>query len=513
MRRMRLPIGFACAAAVLAAGLHGLAQGRADGRDRDLRALAVDANNVPSEFSADALIRIAGSGRVTDTAWQRELLDDAFMRAYGAQEQYRRSTTRPLPPDSRQGADRLAYNTTITRVSLQIRAVQLMAFVDQQRARELFEWIELNLAPAACGDPLVPAVDEYYNALSLLARTTFGGNRGEALRFLELYLWRAHLPSEMPSIARAVQRFKPTPAEGAYLEGRLRLIFEGGSTDARGFSSADLDIVSRAADLQVADREIGVPNWYLMDALRDYLLAQLKGPRCADSVTEPMVPSTFNAALRRIGADKDVTSIEEAAARPSRTLGATRIDLYWQTLESKRLYDAEFSLHGPGGVPRPLKERQTAEWTDAATLFLTSLEQWPGAREPAERDFFYEKSVLFTGLIDLIPSGALHTRAVRAHVEFLRRANMDRDGRALWFAMLNRFLEMARGASRREILAALEESNHPTLSLYAKLERATPASRANTRPPTAGILARRSTPAAWPSSSVTTAADRAAARF
>lgn len=304
----------------------------------------------------------------------------------------------------------------------------------------------------------------------------------------------------MPSIARAVQRFKPAPAEGAYLEGRLRLIFEGGSTDARGFSSANLDIVSRAADLQVADREIGVPNWYLMDALRDYLLAQLKGPRCADSVTEPMVPSTFNAALRRIGADQDVTAIDNAAARPSRILGGARIDLYWQTLESRRLYEAEHGLHGPGSVPRPLKERQTAEWTDAATLFLTSLEQWTGAREPAERDFFYEKSVLFTGLIDLIPSGVLHTRAVRAHVEFLRRANMDRDGRALWFAMLNRFLEMARGASRLEILAALEDSHHPTLSLYAKLERATPASRADTQRPTDESLARRSIPAASPSS-------------
>ena len=482
-------------------------------RDRALRALAFDANNLPSEFSADALIRIAGSGRVTDRAWQRELLDAAFMRAYGAQEQYRRSTTQPLPPDSRQGANRLAYDASITRVSLQIRAVQLMAFVDPARARELFEWIDLNLAPAACGDPLVPSVDEYYTALSQLARTTFGAQRGEGVRFLELYLWRAFLPSEMPSVALAIQRFRPTPAEGAYLEGRLRLIFESGVADARGFSSADLDLVSRVTDLQTADRAIGVPNWYVMDALRDYLIAQLKGPRCADSATEPMVPSTFNAALRLIGADKDVTPIEDAAARSSRTLGAARIDPYWQTFESRRLYDAEHGLHGPDAAPRPLKERQTPEWLEGAVLFLTSLEQWTGLREPAERDYFYQKSVLFTGLIDLIPPGALHLRAVRAYVDFLRRANVDRDGRALWFAMLHRFLEMARGVNRREILAALEESNHPALALYAKLERATPVARAGTRPPTDGILARRWTPAALRSSSGTAAADRAVAPF
>jgi hypothetical protein len=55
-----------------------------------------------------------------------------------------------------------------------------MALVDPRRAHELFEWIDLNLEPAVCDDPLVPAVDEYYTALSLLARTAFGGDRAGA---------------------------------------------------------------------------------------------------------------------------------------------------------------------------------------------------------------------------------------------------------------------------------------------------------------------------------------------
>ena len=157
MRRARLPLAFACAAGVLAAGLHVAAQGRPD-RDADLRLLAMDANGVPPEFSADALLRIAGSGRVTDKEWQRYLLDEAFMRAYGAQEQYRRTTTQSIPADSRQGADRQASDTALTRVSLQIRVVQLMLYVDASHARELFEWIELGLAPGTCANPLVPAV-------------------------------------------------------------------------------------------------------------------------------------------------------------------------------------------------------------------------------------------------------------------------------------------------------------------------------------------------------------------
>ena len=101
-------------------------------------------------------------------------------------------------------------------LSLQVRAAQMMAGIDPSRAREIFEWIELNLGPASCESLLVPSVDEYYTALSLLARTAFA-DRADGLRFLELYLWRAHLPSEMPSVARAVLRFQPKRDEAAYL--------------------------------------------------------------------------------------------------------------------------------------------------------------------------------------------------------------------------------------------------------------------------------------------------------
>lgn len=121
--------------------------------------------------------------------------------------------------------------------------------------------------------------------------------------------------------------------------------------------------------------------------------------------------------------------------------------------------------------------------------------------------------MLFTGLIDLIPPGALRMRAVRAYVEFLRRANVDRDRRTLWFAMLTRLLEIAHGVDRRAILAALEESHHPTLALYAKLERATPVARADIRRPTDGILASRWIPGASRSSSGTAAAGPAGAPF
>src|SRR5436305_15235077 len=90
--------------------------GDAHRRDVRSRALVADAMAIPSEFASDALLRIAGSGLVTDPEWRREMLETAYMRAYDAQESYRRTSV-GIPPDTRQGAMTLAAESTLNRVS------------------------------------------------------------------------------------------------------------------------------------------------------------------------------------------------------------------------------------------------------------------------------------------------------------------------------------------------------------------------------------------------------------
>jgi len=438
-----------------------------------LRALASDAETLPPELAADALIRIAGSARVTEPAWKSGLLTQAFFKAYGAHDAYRRSTPQSIPQDTRQGAALLASAMSLNRVSLQVRAAQLMAFVAPSRARELFEWIDLDLAAASCDDPLVPAVDEYYSALSLLARSTFGGNRVEALRFLELYLWRARLPSEMPAVARAVLRFEPTESEIAYLEGLLGVILETGAKDPRGFSASALDIVSRSADFVGAEQKFGLRGIYLMDSVRDYLIKQMKGARCTDSQSESMAPSAFNAVLGRVGLLYDVRRIDQQVA-PDRLLGTARIDPFWQTGDARALYTQMVQLHGPGKDPLPLRVRETTEWRNEAERVLAEVDQWTGAREAGPRDVLAQKSMLYSGLLDLIPPSPLRTKAIRAFVDYLRRADRDRELESLWFAFVNRLLELSRGNDHKDILAAFDDAHHPALSVYAQLERLVP---------------------------------------
>ena len=93
-----------CGVLSMIAGLEPAVQGQSPPRrDQTIELLVADAASVPPEFEADVLLRISSLPKV-DKEWRRELPDTAFMRAYAAPEQHRRSTTQEIPPDSPQGA-------------------------------------------------------------------------------------------------------------------------------------------------------------------------------------------------------------------------------------------------------------------------------------------------------------------------------------------------------------------------------------------------------------------------
>jgi hypothetical protein len=68
-------------------------------------------------------------------------------------------------------------------------------------------------------------------------------------------------------------------------------------------------------------------------------------------------------------------------------------------------------------------------------------------------------------------------RTLHSFVEFLRHTEAEVSRRTLWFAFVNRLLELAHGSFRAEVLSSMEQSRQPVLSLYARLERVAPERR------------------------------------
>jgi hypothetical protein len=251
-------------------------------------------------------------------------------------------------------------------------------------------------------------------------------------------------------------------------------ILETGAFDARGFSSAANDIVSRSADLAVAYAKLGVNPYFLMDTLRAYVITQVKGPRCADSQSEAMTPAAFNAALARTMMEQYIRPIDGTTLVPSHVLGSARLEPYWQTGQAKALRQAAIDLRGSGVAPVPLRVRQTDAWLTRAEHLLVDVDQWTGNGEANVRDYFYQKASLYVALLDLVPRSKLRGKTIDSFVEFLRHNDEDRSGQPLWFAFVNRLLELSRGEDGAEILRAFENAHHPALWVYAELERLVP---------------------------------------
>ena len=89
----------------------------------DIDALIDAARSVPGEFSADALIRIAGTDKI-DKARKIELLEQAFDRASGAQQPFPRHAV-PLKLDGSSSYWNRLNKQDLDALSLRLRAVEM----------------------------------------------------------------------------------------------------------------------------------------------------------------------------------------------------------------------------------------------------------------------------------------------------------------------------------------------------------------------------------------------------
>src|SRR5262249_51378858 len=151
-----------------------------------------------------------------------------------------------------------------------------------------------------------------------------------------------------------------------------------------------------------------------------------------------------------------------------------RIDQFWQTGESRELRARLMQLRGTAREPLPLKVRETTEWKNDAEQVLVAVDFWTGRSEPSERDALAEKSMLYLGLLDLVPPCPLRTRTIQSFVDYLRHADRNAEDRSLWFAFVNRLIELSRGNDHDDVLGAFENAHHPTLAVYARLETLVP---------------------------------------
>lgn len=469
------------------------------GRPVEIEALVDSARNAPPEFAADALLRIAQSDRIKQSAWKRELLEEAFRWGAHSSSPIRRRALAGSLTDTRSGYLAKALDLNLDALSLQCRAVKAMLSVDRGKARELFGEIRIHqLPPLNCEEPLVYDFSDFHETLREIVQSGFTAKEkslNDHIHFAESFLMDLFSPTQVAPAADAIASLSLSPPQLEVLLRAFTLGVARVSPDDRSFSYSmrGNSVVKEVGRLINTSKKQGVLVDELLRVFRAYLVKNLTGPRCADTSLAKEQQSRelqsieyFNQDLRsRASGVSTVLPILVEETRPERTEGAAQEYRYWQTAPAKQLLSEYKKLRFTSkGELRGDAEKQESEWQLQLGEFLNALADWDTEESKYEVDHFHQKCVLYFGLLEILPRGHTRQHVVSSYVEFLGDSDVQRSSPVGWFLHVHNLINSmtsSEGEDRAVLVDALRTSSDPVLHLYGELEKALPQAHRSVR--------------------------------
>ena len=459
----------------------------------DIDQLITAALSAPAEFSADALIRIAALDKIEKNR-RIELLAQAFERASGAQQAYKRHAV-PMRLDGSVGYWNRVYSQDLDALSLRLRAVERMLPLDSRKARELFLQIPPPATPRVkCEEFQVYDVARFYDVLGSIVERSFtaGENAaGEPFKLLERYSGTWSSPVEAAPLARVIAASKVKDADFRTLVAAYAGALGKVSGDDRSFAYA-VTVGKEIQGLVEECKRREVSPLPLVEGYRLYLVVNLSAARCADDdlmqgagqsfgvfTVQPSerqssdFVSFFNDKLRM----PPLQPIHEEEATPGSLEGVATGLRVCQDKEC-RAFAEQFRglIFGPGGSPYPTAEREKPEWQARLHAMLAALSEWKESSGSTPAEYFREKCAAYAELLNLAPNGANREPILRAILDFVKGNQFETGNRAEWFLPVNALIgrvgldPLGLGKFAEE----LRKTGDPVMAMYANLEAVAP---------------------------------------
>ena len=438
----------------------------------------------PPELAADSLTRLIESGKVTDHKAKIDLLEEAFRYASEAQHPVKKTFTY-LPNtsvDTRSGYLATAYRLDLDRLSLQCHVIKTLLPLDRLKARRLFlEISTLKLEALDCEEALVYDVDVFYETAAKIlagAFTPLEVRRNLHLEVARRLLRRLSSPAQVAPAAQMVLSLTLTPTQFESLIGDYCEALRKITGDSRSFFHRSTVPLAAAEKLVQACQQKGISCAPILEALRDYLVHNLTGSRCADAKMEieiRVIQSLFDD-LRRYSClgNKEILPLSREDYRPAKVEGQAKPVPYWRSVKARgiltRLQRLRFKSPNQ---PFREAEKLEAEWQYRFAQVLSDISLWSEDEERSEEDYFHQKCVTYYGLLEIAPNGDARERILLDFITFLSGSGLQRSATIEWFQHTSRLLTLARVSRRDErfrILAALRRSNNPIFFLYTEME-------------------------------------------
>jgi hypothetical protein len=425
----------------------------------ELMAIVDAARAAPPEFAADALLQVAQYPRLADTEWKRELAEEAFQSA----------TLARIPMGQKVFVGPVGKHSSrallgLDRLSLQQRAVKVMLRIDPRRARELFEAMPKPVPRRlTCSETLLDEPSPYYDLLAEIINATYTPGERRQERHLGPALAAASgitSPVEVAPVAGLIPKLHLTAAQRELLATQFSSALGRIEGDDRAFGSSLFRIDAAMKELIGRCGESAV---ILRAAYRKFLVANFKGPRCAEDFNSKLPIAKL---LDEIAARERFTEEERKSGELA---GAAEIKPFYDDAEARRFQQGFKKL-----IFTPEAQRTGPAWRDKLDEYVRALENWTVAAGQSETELFRLKGGFLAWVTLVLPPGPERDQAVGTAVGYFKNSPAQGEDWVEWFGEVRGLvsimhaMEPAEGA---KFLVALEASGHPVLALYAKVER------------------------------------------
>jgi hypothetical protein len=426
--------------------------------------LAHAARAFPAEFAAEAILRLAEAGR-QPASWRAAQIAEAFQLAGAAREQVKRTV--PAPAGEPRTLDAFTADLNLDALSLRTRAVTAMAALDGRKARELFESLTVPAIKAGvCASGGTPDVAAYYEALGVVVEAGFSSDerrKGQAAQLLMSVLQSLSSPLQVAPAARLIASAKLSDAEiqaaTAALSGALpQISAEDSAFTAALYRDRLLDeIAALATNLE----RRGLPASWLAQNFRRFLIAQLKGPRCAPHVADAgavlALRDAFNARFGVLATPlRDEDMVPERVEEPARA--PERAESYTFSMRLRRLR---------------LTSREDPEWKNQVREIIDDIQAWsPSGTSGSE--VFHKKAGFFQALLELLPAGAERQAVTERYVGLVSRSGIRQSNPLGWYCHANVLASRLRSDRATDLLKEFEASGDGLLAFQAQVEKIAP---------------------------------------
>jgi hypothetical protein len=427
---------------------------------KELQSLADQARNLPPEFAADVLLKLAASPLANDPKWKRGLIEDAFLSAAHAQSPYRKLG------DNRVSLDAV-LSLHLEALTLQTGAVEAMLALDPPRAVTMFQDIPApELPKLSCQQALTPDVSAYYQtAINIFTSAFTPEQRGkeEDIQFLRARIAAVQSPSQVVPALKLLDQVELSPRTRAELVALFAIALDRIHGGDREFAASEALLMGAA-----------VPEMHetaFLSTLRAYIVRHLSGPRCSDQMKGGQLPESaaqFNKLISRIdvtGSQFHPIAADEAA--PLRDDGTYPPPAADQSTHGKQVRAAVHALQND--------DPSTKEWTEHYYAALKLMESWSTQEEASPEDAAFTLATEYFVLLREFPNGAAQMSAAGSFLHFLEQQYDPAGNRSLWFLEFHLLLNRARSSNgdsdQAWLLDQLLHSRNPVIATYAQVEK------------------------------------------